>query len=45
MGDDRHPPFVWFKLADVRDIQLVIEITQNLERVYSSHYIGKGKVK
>lgn len=31
-------------LADACDIEVVGEITQKLERVYSSHYIGKGKV-
>ncbi|GIM29136.1 GTPase HflX [Clostridium polyendosporum] len=33
------------KLADACDIEVVGEITQKLERVYSSHYIGKGKVQ
>jgi GTP-binding protein HflX len=32
-------------LADACDIEVVGEITQKLERVYSSHYIGKGKVQ
>lgn len=34
-----------FGLADACDIEVVGEITQRLERVYSSHYIGKGKVQ
>mgnify|MGYP002185631543 CR=1 FL=1 len=32
-------------LADACDIEVVGEITQKLERVYSSHYIGKGKIQ
>lgn len=32
-------------LADACDIEIVGEITQKLERTYSSHYIGKGKVQ
>lgn len=32
-------------LADACDIEVVGVITQKLERVYASHYIGKGKVK
>jgi GTPase len=32
-------------LADACDIEVVGEITQKLERAYSSHYIGKGKVQ
>ncbi|MEW9095290.1 MAG: GTPase HflX [Clostridiaceae bacterium] len=32
-------------LADACDIEVVGEITQKLERVYSSHYLGKGKVQ
>lgn len=32
-------------LADACDIEIVGEITQKLERVYSSHYLGKGKVQ
>jgi len=31
-------------LADVCDIEVAGEITQKLERVYSSHYLGKGKI-
>lgn len=33
------------KLADACDIEVVGEITQKLQRVYSSHYIGRGKVQ
>ncbi|EPY2275531.1 GTPase HflX [Clostridium sporogenes] len=32
-------------LADACDIEVVGEITQKLERVYSSHYLGKGKIQ
>lgn len=32
-------------LADACDIEVAGQITQKLERVYSSHYIGKGKVQ
>ncbi len=32
-------------LADACDIEVVGELTQKLERVYSSHYLGKGKVQ
>lgn len=34
-----------YGLADACDIEIVGEITQKLERVYPSHYIGKGKVQ
>ena len=32
-------------LADACDIEVVCEITQKLERVYPSHYLGKGKIQ
>ncbi|MBC2579115.1 GTPase HflX [Clostridium sp. DJ247] len=32
-------------LADACDIEVVGEIIQKLERVYPSHYIGKGKIQ
>lgn len=32
-------------LADACDIEVVGEITQKLERLYSSHYLGKGKIQ
>lgn len=32
-------------LADACDIEVVGEITQKLERVYFSHYLGKGKIQ
>lgn len=32
-------------LADACDIEVVGEITQKLERVYPSHYLGKGKIQ
>lgn len=32
-------------LADACDIEVVGELTQKLERVYSSHYLGKGKIQ
>lgn len=32
-------------LADACDIEVVGKITQKLERVYSSHYLGKGKIQ
>ncbi|GAA0075822.1 GTPase HflX [Clostridium sp. CTA-5] len=34
-----------YSLADACDIEVVGEITQKLERVYSSHYLGKGKIQ
>lgn len=34
-----------YSLADACDIEVVGEIIQKLERVYSSHYIGKGKIQ
>ena len=32
-------------LADACDIEVVGELTQKLERVYSYHYLGKGKIQ
>lgn len=32
-------------LADACDIEVAGEITQKLERVYPSHYLGKGKIQ
>lgn len=34
-----------YGLADACDIEVVGEITQKLERVYPSHYLGKGKIQ
>jgi len=34
-----------YSLADACDIEVVGEIIQKLERVYPSHYIGKGKIQ
>ncbi|MBU3145811.1 GTPase HflX [Clostridium sp. CF012] len=34
-----------YSLADACDIEVICEITQKLERVYPSHYLGKGKIQ
>jgi GTP-binding protein HflX len=34
-----------YGLVDACDIEVVGEITQKLERVYPSHYLGKGKIQ
>lgn len=34
-----------YSLADACDIEIVGEVIQKLERVYPSHYIGKGKIQ
>lgn len=34
-----------YSLADACDIEVVGEITQKLEKVYPSHYLGKGKIQ
>lgn len=34
-----------YSLAEACDIEVVGEIIQKLERVYSSHYLGKGKIQ
>ncbi len=31
-------------LAEALDVEVVGQVTQNLERVNPSHYVGKGKV-
>lgn len=34
-----------YSLADACDIEVIGEITQKLEKVYPSHYLGKGKIQ